>query len=251
MTEHSDIAVSDFFSRLLTEPKSSAPNQASKLQIKDSEPELDVEKVQLQHLLSKISPDEIEVESNIKVEKPEIPTASTQEISGSQQIAKETDISADKENESPLLQQRLDDEFQALFFKVAGLTLAVPLVDLGGIIHEVKVNHLPGQPAWIKGVMTNRKQKINVVDTAAWVMPEKYDENLQKQVEYQYVVLLQNSKWGLACEQLLDAESINKAQINWRKNTAKRPWLAGLVKKQMCGILDVGALVEQLDSKNA
>ncbi|RLV61597.1 chemotaxis protein CheW [Parashewanella curva] len=249
MTEHSDIAVVDFFSRLLKEPQSSGPVEKPKVLVKEAELTLSAEQVGLQQLLSKVSAFDEKDEPPKEPSSPFTSSKSKPEIIVSDSTAKETETAADIGSEKSFLHQRLEGEFQALFFKVAGLTLAVPLVELGGIIHEVRVTHLPGQPTWIKGVMTHRDQKINVVDTAAWVMPEKYDANLQKQVDYRYVVLLQNSQWGLACEELLDAESINKEQVNWRVNTAKRPWLAGLVKKQMCGILDVGALIEQLSSQ--
>ncbi|MCL1112596.1 MULTISPECIES: chemotaxis protein CheW [Shewanella] len=146
------------------------------------------------------------------------------------------------------LQDVLDDEFQVLFFNVAGLTLAVPLVSLGGIIKIDKINHLIGRPSWFKGVQTHRDSKINVVDTCAWVMPEKYSPELAETVNYQYLVMLENSAWGLTCESLVNAVKIDKSHVNWREKPGKRPWLAGVVKQQMCGILHVQALIEMLDA---
>lgn len=141
----------------------------------------------------------------------------------------------------------LDDEFQVLFFKVAGLTLAVPLVSLGGIVKLERVNHIMGRPAWYHGVQTHRDSQLNIVDTCAWVMPEKYDDKLAQSVDYQYIVLLENSNWGLACESLVNSVKILKSEVNWRTKAGKRPWLAGVVKQQMCGILHVQALIELLN----
>ncbi|WP_394146906.1 chemotaxis protein CheW [Shewanella atlantica] len=146
------------------------------------------------------------------------------------------------------LLEMLDDEFQVLFFKVAGLTLAVPLVSLGGIVKIERINHIMGRPPWYKGVQTYRDSQLNVVDTCAWVMPEKYDEALAESVNYQYVVLLEDSNWGLTCESLVNAVRITKSEVNWRSKAGKRPWLAGVVKEQMCGILHVQALIELLNS---
>ncbi len=70
-------------------------------------------------------------------------------------------------------------DFQTLFFDVAGLTIAVPLIELGGIHKVDKTTPLMGKPDWFKGVMLYRDEKINVVDTALWVMPEKCDETLK------------------------------------------------------------------------
>ena len=146
------------------------------------------------------------------------------------------------------LQEVLDDEFQVLFFKVAGLTLAVPLVSLGWIVKVERINHIIGRPSWFLGVQPHREEQLNLVDTCAWVMPEKYTDKLAQSVNYQYLVLLEGSNWGLACESLVNAVKINKSQVNWRSKAGKRPWLAGVVKEQMCGILHVQALVEMLDA---
>jgi purine-binding chemotaxis protein CheW len=146
------------------------------------------------------------------------------------------------------LQEILDDEFQVLFFKVAGLTLAVPLVSLGGIIRIEKINHLIGRPPWFMGVQTHRDSKINVVDTCAWVMPEKYSKELAQTIDYQFLVMLEDSQWGLTCESLVNAVKIDKSHVNWREKPGKRPWLAGVVKQQMCGILNVQALIKMLDA---
>lgn len=146
------------------------------------------------------------------------------------------------------LQEQLDEEFQLLFFKVAGLILAVPLVNLGGIVRVEKINQIFGRPSWFHGVQTHRESQLNIVDTCAWVMPEKYDEKLAETVDYQYLVVLEDSNWGLACESLVNTVKVDKSQVNWRSKPGKRPWLAGVVKQQMCGILNVESLIEMLNA---
>lgn len=158
--------------------------------------------------------------------------------------------------EAPLLQSQEDyfeGEFQALFFEVAGLTLAVPLKALGGIHQLGEVNHLFGKPKWFKGVMLNRDEKLNVVDTARWVMPEKYDEKLEESLNYQYLITLGDSNWGLLAEKLINNITLSKEDVKWRTNNGKRPWLAGVIKEKMCALIDVdnlNALLEKgLDSR--
>lgn len=147
-----------------------------------------------------------------------------------------------------------DGEFQALFFEVAGLTLAVPLKALGGIHELGEVNHLFGKPKWFKGVMINREEKLNVVDTARWVMPEKYDEQLEASLNYQYLITLGDSQWGLLAEKLINNITLNKEDVKWRTSNSKRPWLAGVIKEKMCALIDVNnlnALLEKgLDSRH-
>jgi purine-binding chemotaxis protein CheW len=137
-------------------------------------------------------------------------------------------------------------KFQALFFEVAGLKVALPLKDLGGIHKVLTINTLPGKPDWYKGVMLYREQKINVVDTAKWVMPEKYDQQLAEKLDYQYVIMLGKSTWGLACEALINTVTLEQDDVKWRAAEGKRPWLAGLIKQHMCALLDVDAMIALL-----
>jgi len=138
-------------------------------------------------------------------------------------------------------------DFQALFFNVAGLTLAVPLIELGGIHNVDKITSLMGKPNWFKGVMLHRSEKINVVDTALWVMPEKYDETLKNSLNYQYIIMLNNSPWGLMAENLVDTVVLKQDEVKWLDSPSKRPWLAGLVKDKMCALLDIEALIALLN----
>lgn len=138
-------------------------------------------------------------------------------------------------------------DFQALFFNVAGLTVAVPLIELGGIHKIEKTTVLMGKPNWFKGVMLYRDEKINVVDTALWVMPEKCDEKMKSSLNYQYVIMLSNSAWGLTAENLVDTIVLRQNEVKWLDAPSKRPWLAGLVKDKMCALLDVSALIQLLN----
>lgn len=147
---------------------------------------------------------------------------------------------------APVVKDYRKGRFQALFFTVAGLKVALPLKALGGIHKIMPIKSLPGQPEWLKGVMLYREQKINVVDTALWVMPEKYDQGLAEKLNYQYVIMLGNSHWGLACDTLVNTIALEQDDVKWRETEGKRPWLAGLIKQHMCALLDVDALIALL-----
>lgn len=142
---------------------------------------------------------------------------------------------------APSVWENLDtgNEFQALFFDVAGVTFAVPLTELGGIHQLGEVTSLFGQPGWYKGIMTSREQKMNVVDTAQWVMPGQHLE----MEDYKYLIMLGESPWGLACHQLKGTELLHRDQVKWRHQEGKRPWLAGMVKEKMCALLHVKELL--------
>ncbi|WP_286265464.1 chemotaxis protein CheW [Thalassotalea atypica] len=137
--------------------------------------------------------------------------------------------------------------FQAMFFKVAGLTIAVPLIELGGIHNVDKATPLMGKPDWFKGVMVQREEQINVVDTARWVMPEKCNDKLLSALDYQYIIMLSTSQWGLTAEHLVDTVTLEQEDVKWLDESNKRPWLAGLVKDRMCALLEVESLIKLLD----
>jgi purine-binding chemotaxis protein CheW len=190
----------------------------------------------------------LEVEQTSKLEKPEI-QANIKDIANVDLAIKET---VDK---TPVQRQEdyFDGEFQALFFEVAGLTLAVPLKALGGIHQLGEVTQLFGKPKWFKGVMLNREENLNVVDTARWVMPEKYTQELEEKLDYQYLITLGDSQWGLLAEKLVNNITLRSEDVKWRANSGKRPWLAGVIKEKMCALIDVeylNQLLEQgLDSR--
>ena len=144
------------------------------------------------------------------------------------------------------LQESLDERFHALFFEVAGLTLAVPLIELGGI-HEIsKVAPIIGKPDWFMGVMLKNETTFNVVDSARWVMPEKYDEEMAENLNYRFLINLGKTEWGLTCEKLVNTVELRKSDVKWRNISGKRPWLAGMVKERMCALINVAELVKML-----
>jgi purine-binding chemotaxis protein CheW len=140
-----------------------------------------------------------------------------------------------------------EGEFQVLMFEVAGMILAVPLIELGGIHQIESVNPLFGKPAWFKGLLLHRDEKYNVVDTAKWVMPEKSAEMLAQTTKYQYLIVLGESGWGLACESLIATEILLPDDVKWRNVEASRPWLSGMVKKKMCALINVQQLINMLN----
>ncbi|MEZ9072719.1 chemotaxis protein CheW, partial [Vibrio splendidus] len=139
------------------------------------------------------------------------------------------------------------EDFQVLYFDVNGVTFAVPLDELGGIHRLEELSHLIGKPAWYLGLQTNRDSQLDVVDTAKWVMPEKLTNDEYKE-NYQYIVMLGESLWGLAGTELKGTELLNTDKVRWREMAGKRPWLAGMVKEKMCALIHVEALIAMLNA---
>ena len=200
-----------------------------------------IEKEKLERLLA---------QANVLKNAPKEPviTSTKSENRSVEQPIVDTEITTEKSSGTFRVKSQYQEaSFQAMFFDVAGLIIAVPLIELGGIHNVDKTTSLMGKPEWFKGVMLHRDEKINVVDTALWVMPEKCDENLKSSLNYQYIIMLNDSAWGLAAENLVDTVTLEPTDVKWLEQKSKRPWLAGLVKDRMCALLDVNALIQLLD----
>lgn len=136
-----------------------------------------------------------------------------------------------------------NEPFEALLFDVGGLTLAVPLVSLG-TIHALDgpITPLFGQPDWFLGLLPSERGNLKVLDTARWVMPERYHPTLRDGLRF--VISVEGHEWGMAVHGVSESIRLEPAQIKWRSGQGKRPWLAGTVIEHMCALLDVGALAE-------
>jgi purine-binding chemotaxis protein CheW len=141
--------------------------------------------------------------------------------------------------------------FECLLFDVAGLTLAVPLVCLGSIysLAGQELTALFAQPPWFLGLLPSASGNLKVLDTARWVMPERYREDFRQGL--QYVISVQGYDWALAVHQVNRSIRLHPDEIKWRSERTQRPWLAGTVIEHMCALLDVAALVELLTSGTA
>ncbi|WP_298768958.1 chemotaxis protein CheW [uncultured Shewanella sp.] len=155
-------------------------------------------------------------------------------------------LSNEKNQNVVFLHEQLDEVFQVLFFELSGLILAVPLLELGGIININRIKSIVGSPHWYLGSQAHRGSQVNLVDTCAWVMPEKR-VLLKQPIEYKYIALLGKSQWGLAFHRVVKTGQLAKSDVQWRKRSGKRPWLAGIVKQQMCIILDVQMFIRMLN----
>jgi purine-binding chemotaxis protein CheW len=141
-----------------------------------------------------------------------------------------------------------DEPFECLLFDVAGLTLAVPLVCLGSIYPLAGHDLTPlfGQPDWFLGILPSQAGNLKVLDTARWIMPDRYRDDFRQGL--QYVISVQGYEWGLAVHQVSRSLRLDPSEIKWRTHRGQRPWLAGTVIEHMCALLDVSELAELIAS---
>ena len=139
------------------------------------------------------------------------------------------------ENNRP---QWAQSPFEVLLFTVSGLTLAVPLISLGQIQPLTEeLTPLFGQADWFMGLQPTPAGKIRTVNTAKFVMPERYDEAFLQTAKY--VMSINGVPWGLAVDSVNQPIKLHPEDVKWRSDRSKRPWLAGTVKDHMCALLDI------------
>ena len=133
------------------------------------------------------------------------------------------------------------ERFECLLFKVGGLSLAVPLVELGTIYPMTdELTPLFGQAGWFMGLLTVKENNIRTVNTAKIVMPERYTDKMID--DFAYVLSINGVDWGLAVDSVANAVTLQPEDVRWRSERSKRPWLAGTVVDHMCALLDVSQL---------
>jgi len=143
------------------------------------------------------------------------------------------------------------EPFQALMFKVAGLSLAVRLVELSGVLEwdESKLTEMPGHSPFFMGVIQYLGKSIPIVDTARLVFPAdklvslSADKPLER---VKRIVLIDDGKWGLACDEIAEVVDLTGESVKWRENRSQRKWMAGTVIKHMCALVDASGFSEML-----
>lgn len=64
---------------------------------------------------------------------------------------------------------------------------------------------------------------------------------------YRFVIRLDNSEWGLACDDVAQSFTLRPNEVRWRSARSKRPWLAGTVIDHMCALIDVRTMADLLE----
>lgn len=233
------------------EVKQSAPNKAEDLPQHD-EPKTSHTVVGLEKLVAEIpaSPAPLEVEVKAK---PALETRlkAPVKIKAETQVVEQakTEVEPQQETESAV-PEWAQTRFQCLLFKVSGLSLAVPLVKLNSVVPWDKdITHTPNQTDWYLGLIKHLDYQIKVIDTALLVMPENRREKLEadKEKRLSHILLVDDYKWGLACDCIGEVIWLTQDEIKWRKNKKTRAWLSGTSLEHLCAIMDTEIFAKMLN----
>ncbi|PCJ33148.1 MAG: hypothetical protein COA90_00500 [Gammaproteobacteria bacterium] len=137
--------------------------------------------------------------------------------------------------------------FQALLVNVQGLQLAIPSEHINGILTwpadiKEKKDNLEG---WNMGSYGSPHPNINIINTSKIILPVQYQDPSRVP---EFVIVLANSQWGLACHQINKTVQLTPDSIKWRQDTQSRLWLAGTLLEKKYSILSINGLIKQIES---
>lgn len=195
---------------------------------------------------------EIKVETHTPTLVPaiEVKAKAAVEVELETQTTIETESELQPDQEQPLYPEWAREPFQILLFHVAGLKLAVPLMELSSVIKwNDSVTEMPGHADFYMGILQHLGHKVAVIDTAKMVLPEKQmkkilGENPRDRVKH--IVLIDDYRWGLACDEISDVITLKPEEVRWRTSKTSRNWLAGTVIEHMCALLNSDGFAELL-----
>ncbi len=215
------------------------------------EPELETEQISEEikpvvavevkpNIEAKVTP---EVKVDVKVKTPQI---EIQDEVVATEVESPVTVDADS-----LIPQWANEPFQVLLFEVAGIKLAVPLIELCGVIEWTdSVTEMPGHADFYMGILQHLGNKVAVIDTARMILPENKLSQLagdDPRERVNHIVLIDDYRWGLACDSIGEVITLNPDEVKWRTSKTTRGWLAGTVIEHMCALLNSEGFAAMLE----
>jgi len=137
-------------------------------------------------------------------------------------------------------------EFSALYFKLAQLIIAVPLVELHKTLKfsSAALTKIPGQPGWFLGLIEVQDKKVGVLDGGHLILGRSFGKKRDlKENPYKHLLILQEGAWGLTCDEILTIGKLMPEKVRWRSVRNSRPWLIGTIIADLTAIIDVQQLL--------
>jgi hypothetical protein len=128
-------------------------------------------------------------------------------------------------------------KFKAIVGVVNNVKLAIPVsLCAEKIAFTNDLKEVKGQLDWVLGVKLIDKNFIAVVDVGSLLLNQAVRDVIGK--PYKEIVLLKNSRWGLAFDSVSEEIEINKTDVKWREESSGRPWLCGFMSEQQLAVVD-------------
>ncbi|MCG6967365.1 MAG: chemotaxis protein CheW [Chromatiaceae bacterium] len=132
--------------------------------------------------------------------------------------------------------------FRALLFRIGAYRFAMPLVLLRSIAPLAeRLTGVAGRPAWQLGLLRYRGRPVLVTDLGPLL-------GIQARCAApRYLLVIGDGRTAVACDQIEQAVVVGTGDVRWRAAAAGRAvWLAGLLLRQMCAVLDADVIDERI-----
>ncbi|MDX2425165.1 MAG: chemotaxis protein CheW [Cycloclasticus sp.] len=128
-------------------------------------------------------------------------------------------------------------KFKAIVGVVNNVKLALPVsLCAEKIAFTSDLKAVKGQLDWVLGVKLIDKNFIAVVDVGSLLLNQTVRDVIAK--PYKEIILLKNSRWGLAFDSLSEEIEINTTDVKWREESSGQPWLCGFMSEQQLAVVD-------------
>lgn len=135
---------------------------------------------------------------------------------------------------------------QCLTFCVGGHPLALPLLELAGVIRvETRLTRLPNMPAEVLGLLQHRERTLRVVDSGALLGIAS-----AAKAEDGHLLLLAAGDWALTCDAPDKVVYLGRDEIQWRTGDADRIRY-GTIRESLATLLAPGAICRRLERLEA
>ncbi len=159
-------------------------------------------------------------------------------------------IAAAPAGENRLASASIADRFrfplQCLTFRVGGHPLALPLLELAGVIRlETRLTRLPKLPTEVLGLLQHRERTLRVVDSGALLGIAS-----AANTEGGHLLLLAAGNWALTCDAPEKVVYLGRDEVQWRTGDTDRIRY-GTIRESLATLLAPDAICRRLESHEA
>jgi purine-binding chemotaxis protein CheW len=130
--------------------------------------------------------------------------------------------------------------FRCRLVRFGGFALALPEAKIAALLEQVALTPpQAGDPDWLWGYLEWNGERREVVDLAWWVLPPEH-RPARPPGGPPAVAIAGNL--ALAAPPLGESVIVDPAEVRWRSENTRRPWLAGVLSKQSWALLDIEGL---------
>ena len=129
------------------------------------------------------------------------------------------------------------NRFKAVVIVVNNVKLAFPAISIKAkISFDGELKQVKNPMDWVLGLKMDGPNFIAVVDTGRLLLDQAVRDTKIK--PYTNILTLEKSRWGIACDAVLEELVLDATTINWREKSPDRQWLSGIESNLQLAIID-------------